>query len=470
MRDLIRILIAGSIGLSIISVVAIAESTDGVTLPEKTIGVPGVQAPAQTVIKQQPAVKLPDSTINAITNPNLPSASQIPQKKIKPADVPKAITQPGVNPGKPAVATSAPKVTTPSAPTTTAVSKPAIDNRQLQLFQQIQNAAIQAATVKSLNDVSEAGQLPERAAESGIDDRLGDNVIGRTDGPSAEELIRQALIGRGGTFEDAQVGRSDGGGANAMNYGVGATPGTELVNDGGVASAGYTKDSHVTDWLDFGSSDDGRSRSGSNWYANGANVQWFQNATTEGTAWSEFHKDSDGNLYMVVKGFDEGSNGEIDPGDTRLETVRDEDGTIRERECQGGECGEWVEIDPQEDSQPNEVASGKYGDCNPVTGWGCKKKGSEDPMEKLTQPSPTGEGDTGTGSGAPSVGAVAVTNPDEFHQTGGSGGSGNSKPYDPRDPPEGLDPSNPEPVPGGPGATTAAAEALDEIMGAAAIE
>ena len=51
---------------------------------------------------------------------------------------------------------------------------------------------------------------------------------------------------------------------------------------------------------------------------------------------------------------------------------------------------------------------------------------------KLTQPGPDDEvGNSSTGSGAPSIGPEAVTNPDGQHLSGSSGGPGL---YDPRDP------------------------------------
>ena len=102
------------------------------------------------------------------------------------------------------------------------------------------------------------------------------------------------------------------------------------------------------------------------------------------------------------------------------------------------------------DSQPNENAPGKYGNCNPVSGWGCKSKRANH-MDMIAQPS-KGEESTDTGTSYPIAGPAAVTNPDEFNTRGSGGGRSIGTGG------EAVDPEEIVPVPGGIG--------LDEDMGA----
>ena len=444
-----------------------------IPVPKAEVPVPTVKAPVPVA---KPSVKLNDNTSKAISKPVAPSTAKIPNKEIKPQNVPRpaAASKPvtgdaarltkiqnpqGITGGAipetlPAARTDVPvpvrnmsrSVSTDLGP----ADRPGLDEKRLKEIGEIQRNTIDAArAARELEQIQNGSNaIPEvndvdRAAGNALEGR----GIGAGEGVDADKFVREAFFGRMSGEDSQNILKNGGIGVPDDQLGSFTrrqSPG-DAVRDPGYLSSGPKPTPGPNPNWNIGSAD-----------------------TSEGDGFY-FARGSDGVRNIVITPLDGGGRRVSDvtrmnDGRSRLIVeIQNNDGSGTQTTTIDDGNGNTVVTKkplppppppppPEEGSQPNETGYSKSDPCgwNPVTGR-CRNKPRTKVWDASTQPS-KGEASTGPGSSAPNVGAAAVTNPDEFNTRGGSGrrgiGTGG----------EAVDPEEIVPVPGGIG--------LDERMGA----
>jgi len=128
-----------------------------------------------------------------------------------------------------------------------------LDEASRQKIQKLRDRALRAQALEALQEIEarrkaleniDKTRLPERAERDGIDARLGSKAIGPGAGVDADQLAREALLGRGGPFSsnpDDHIGSTDGGVGN-LDFG----PGTAEAALGAPSPDGKASETVVT--------------------------------------------------------------------------------------------------------------------------------------------------------------------------------------------------------------------------------